>query len=211
MFPDVEPIEIRSSIFQQIRFNRNNKFYAFIMNICQLIHESSLPSQQVGYWDFIDFTRDEVKMHRVFENFVYNFYKLEQNVYHVRREQINWQFTVDESNHLSYVPNMLTDITLQNDESKIIIDTKYYSETLAQRFEAKKVKSANLYQLFSYLINQEDGSQRNLNASGILLYPTVDENYKFVYHYKNHIILIQTISLNQPWEEISKDLLQIIR
>jgi len=210
MFPDVQPVEIRSSLFPQIRYNRNNKFYHFVMNICQLIHESSLPSQETGYWNFIDFTRDEVKMHKVFENFVYNFYRLEQNEFQVRREQINWQFSVTDPGHLSFVPNMLTDITLQNSEIKIIIDTKYYTETLAQRFETKKVKSANLYQLFSYLLNQEDGSERNQNASGILLYPTIDDDYNMEYDYKNHKIFIRTINLNSHWANIEERLKGIV-
>lgn len=210
MFPDVQPIEIRSSLFQQIRFNRNNKFYSFVMNVCQLIHESCLPSQETGYWDFIDFTRDEVKMHRVFENFVYYFYKLEQSEYNVRREQINWLFSVQDPNHLSYVPNMLTDITLQNSDRKIIVDTKYYSETLAQRFEAKKIKSANLYQLFSYLLNQEDGTERTINATGILLYPTIDEDYDFDFKYLGHLILIRTVNLNTGWLAIEQRLKHIL-
>jgi 5-methylcytosine-specific restriction enzyme subunit McrC len=210
MFPDVKPIEIRSSLFSQIRFSRNNRFYLFVMNICQLIHDRSLPSQETGYYDFIDFTRDEVKMHRVFENFVFNFFKLEQTEFQVRREQINWQFSVTDPDHLSYVPNMLTDITLQNPQRKIIIDTKYYSETLARRFETKKVKSANLYQLFSYLLNQEDGSERNNYATGILLYPTIDEDYNLEYCYRDHKIFIKTINLNENWCKIEGRLKSII-
>ena len=55
----------------------------------------------------------------------------------------------------------------------MIIDTKYYKETLAVNFNTEKIKSENLYQLFSYLMNVESKGGVNQHCEGILLYPTV--------------------------------------
>lgn len=215
MFPDIRQIEITRSHFFRVRFNRNNRFYGFVINVCELIHENLLPSENEGGKYFTDFTRDEVKMYRLFESFIFNFYKIEfKGLYKVRRESILWQFSYEDVTHSKYIPGMMTDITLENDEKKIIIDTKYYQETLAEHYERKKVKSANLYQLFSYLLNQEDNNEenkeRNKKATGILLYPKIEEDYNLSYKYDTHPIFIKTINLNMRWDIIDKRLREII-
>jgi 5-methylcytosine-specific restriction enzyme subunit McrC len=74
---------------------------------------------------------------------------------------------------------METDITLKNECEKIIIDAKFYHETMTVNYDKKKIKSTNLYQLFSYLLNQEDRGLKTQNATGILLYPTIERDFKF--------------------------------
>lgn len=211
MFPDIKQIEITKSVFNNLRFNRNNHFYSFILNVCELINDNLLPSEDKGSWFFSDFTRDEVKMYKLFESFVFNFYRIEfKGILKVRREAISWQFSFDNPGHEAYIPGMLTDITLESDIRKIIIDTKYYQDTLAERFERKKVKSANLYQLFSYLLNQERESDKNLHATGVLLYPAIEQDYDFNFRYKNHDILIRTINLNMNWINIDARLREFV-
>lgn len=55
---------------------------------------------------------------------------------------------------------METDISLENEEKKIIIDAKYYKETMTVNYDKERIRSSNLYQLFSYLLNQQDGSEK---------------------------------------------------
>lgn len=211
MFPEIKQIEITNSIFRRIRLNRNNRFYGFVLNVCELIHNSLLPSEEKGYYNFMDFTRDDIRMYRLFESFVFNFYKKElHGEYKVRRESISWQFAYENPAHAYFIPAMLTDITLENADEKIIIDTKYYQEALAERYERKKIKSANLYQLFCYLLNQEDDSARTKFTKGILLYPKVDQDYDLSYSYKNHLLFIRTIDLNTRWDLIDRRLREII-
>jgi 5-methylcytosine-specific restriction enzyme subunit McrC len=210
MFPDISRIKISSSLFRKIRLNRNNKFYGFILNVCQIIYESLLPTENEGEYAFTDFLRDENKMAYLFESFVRNFYSIEQNKYRVGREIIYWDFEeVGDSNN-AYLPQMRTDITLESENSKIIIDAKFYSETMSKNYGQKKIQSANLYQLFSYLMNQRDDSEKTLSATGILLYPTVDEDYDLRYRYGTHEIQIRTVNLNSNWRNISNRLKKII-
>jgi 5-methylcytosine-specific restriction enzyme subunit McrC len=212
MFPEVRQIEITKSVFNRIRYTRNNRFYNFVLNVCELINENLLPSEDRGEWLFSDFTRDEVKMFRLFESFIFNFYRIElKGQYTVRRESISWQFEFDNPDHSAFIPGMLTDITLENADRKIIIDTKYYQDTLAERFERKKVKSANLYQLFSYLLNQRLESERNQNATGILLYPTIEMDYDLNFRYENHDILIRTVNLDMNWTGIESRLKELVK
>jgi 5-methylcytosine-specific restriction enzyme subunit McrC len=211
MFSGIELIQINNSLFSQIKLNRNNRFYGFLMNVCQIIYENTLPSEEQGSCKFTDFTRDERKMNQLFEAFIRNFYRIEQNKYNiVKKETIDWQFKCDVTDSHQFVPKMETDITLENKTEKIIIDAKYYRETMAMNYDKEKIKSNNLYQLFSYLLNQEDNTPKTVNAKGILLYPTIEKDYDLQYKYKTHTIEIRTLNLNSNWKLISNRLKEII-
>jgi 5-methylcytosine-specific restriction enzyme subunit McrC len=105
---------------------------------------------------------------------------------------------------------METDITLENDDEKIIIDAKFYRETMTLNYDKERIKSSNLYQLFSYLLNQHDENLKTLNATGILLYPTIETDYNLNFKYCDHKIQIRTINLNSNWRNISLRLKEII-
>jgi 5-methylcytosine-specific restriction enzyme subunit McrC len=211
MFPEIDKIEFKYATFRRVRLTRNTHFYGFILNVCEIIYECSLPTEDPGTLTFMDFTRDENKMNQLFEAFIRNFYRLEQKRFTtVKTEVINWQFSAASNSDFQYLPEMHTDITLENENEKIIIDAKYYSNTMAINFEKERVHSGNLYQLFSYLINQENGKDRNKKAVGILLYPTIEAEYNLEYQYRFHKIQIKTVNLNSDWRTISSRLKEII-
>ena len=210
-FDEVAPVELTNSIFSRVKLHRNNKFYGFLLNICRLIHENSLVNEKTGALHFTDFLRDERKMNQLFEAFLRNFYAIEQKEFKVRRENINWQFSSDNNQNLQFLPLMQTDITLENETSKIIIDAKFYKETLKTNYGAEKITSANLYQLFSYLLNQRKNDSKTQTATGILIYPTIERDYDLQFRYQNHDILIKTVNLNTDWRNIEKRLKDIIK
>lgn len=210
-FSGIDQIELNAPLFKKIRFNRNNRFYDFVMKVCLIIYENSFPSEEKGTYLFSDFTRDDNKMNQLFEGFVRNFYKIEQKkFYAVKKETIKWLFTDTVPGSYQYLPQMETDITLENDNEKIIIDAKFYRETMTVNYNKEKIKSSNLYQLFSYLLNQQDQSKKTLNAKGILLYPTIENEYDLQFKYNNHEIQIKTVNLNANWRNISARLKEII-
>lgn len=211
MFDNVDIIELQASTFKKITYNRNNAFYGFLLNISELIFNSSLPLEKEGIWKFIDFTRDERKMNQLFEAFIRNFYKREQSVYPtVKKEQIKWRFKISDSENIRYLPLMETDITLENESSKIIMDAKYYSETMKGRYDKEKINSSNLYQLFSYLLNQRSEHPKTHKVVGVLLYPTIEQEYDLKYTYEDHNIFIKTIDLNANWRLIDQRLKDIL-
>ena len=76
-----------------------------------------MPSEEQGKYKFSDFTRDDKKMNQLFESFIRNFYKIEQQKYKtVKKETIKWQFDNTDKDSYQYLPQMETDITLENDE-----------------------------------------------------------------------------------------------
>ena len=207
--PPIADIIIRKSMFNQIRLHRNNYHYDFILKVCQIVNENLFIDESKGNYKFKDFTREEKAMARLFEAFVRNFYKAETD-FSVSSDSITWQFESDNVEDLEMLPIMLTDITLLKGNRKIIIDTKYYKEAFQTRYDKQKINSNNLYQLFSYLKNQETDSELTLDCEGILLYPSIQNDFIHSFKYENHNIRIMSINLNQDWQNIRTGLLQIV-
>jgi 5-methylcytosine-specific restriction enzyme subunit McrC len=141
-------------------------------------------------------------MARLFEEFIRNFYKIEMPEAKVFREDLRWKMAGETH---QFLPKMQTDISIKINNRKLIIDAKYYKETLKKYYDSEKIHSQNLYQLFAYLKNQEDES-----AEGILIYPTVQKSLSLAYSHEGHTIKIETLNLNQDWRGVKADLLRII-
>lgn len=222
-FPRIEEIRITSKTFERVKLHRNNCFYTLALNVCKLIHQSTLPTKGVkGKYEFIDFTTDEFKMNVIFERFLMNFCKRNCKVEFpvVRREYIDFQLTpfgLMFKQASDALPMMETDVTLYNPITgeKKILDAKYYCETLVSKYGGKgKVRREHLSQIISYVMNQEDRTKpHTLKACGILVYPTVDEDYDFSYRYRdtNHTIHVRTVNLNQDWWKIESRIKEIIK
>lgn len=203
--------DVTTSMFKAVRLHRNNRFYEFILHVCRIILECTLPSEQPGVYTFSDVTRDENRMNQLFEAFIRNLYRIEQLVFtSVKKEIIYWQFESLDWEGMKFLPRMETDITLENEERKIIIDAKYYTKTMGIHYEKERIHSGNMYQLFSYLIHQETQDPKTRSAEGILLYPTIDKEYDLTYRYYDHILSIKTVNLDTDWRGIHQRLLEII-
>ncbi len=199
---EVGEILITDGIFKQVRIHQHNSFYDFLLNISELVYQNLLPNQEKGHFKFKDFLRDERQMARVFEEFIRNFYKIEVPEAKVYREDLRWKMSGESG---AFLPKMQTDISIKLGDRKLIIDAKYYTETLQKYYNSEKIHSQHLYQLFAYLKNQE-----NPKAEGILLYPTTEKSLSLVYTHEGHKIRIETLNLNQDWRGIRGDLLKII-
>lgn len=203
----IDDIQLSKKSFRKVQLNRNNSFYDFMIKVCELIYDNLLINKSGGKSKFRDFLRDEKRMSLLFEEFVRNFYKRHLCRYKVSRSHIKWQLSPFTKQAADFLPRMETDITLKSANRRVIIDTKYYTNTLSGN---DKIHSANLYQLFAYLKNQEDVNDAiSLQCEGLLLYPTTHQELRHEYQYEGHKISIQTINMNQDWKNIEKDLLSM--
>jgi 5-methylcytosine-specific restriction enzyme subunit McrC len=105
---------------------------------------------------------------------------------------------------------MYTDASLRSPRRTVIIETKYYSETLHAHYERKTLRSGHLYQLFAYVKNLENRGEPDNRAEGILLYPAVHDRVKFETTIQGHRICARTVDLSQPWGDIRTELLAMI-
>ncbi len=208
-FHDVSEPRLSKPLFRQVQIHRNNAFYDFLIRICEFIYECTLPEAGGERYRFSDILRDEQKMALVFQDFVRNFFRIEQTQYQVTPLQMRWDATSDDE-HLKMLPVMRTDIHLENEDQRKIIDTKYYAEALQVHHGKSSIRSENLYQIFSYLKNAEAIGPEYQNAEGILLYPAVGENLEFGANIQGHHIRVHTVNLDQPWQTIRSDLLALV-
>lgn len=211
-FNDIEDLKLSKSLFSTLRYNRNNHHYRMLINISQLIYEGLITNEEGGDMRFYDFVRDR-KMAKLYEKFVLNFYKskLDSSKYNVHSPKIRWDLDEDiEEKDLLLLPQMKTDIVVEDKEKDIqlIIDTKFYSETLASSYlsDIEKIKIANLYQIYAYVNN----SDYRGDIKGILLYPTIEKEIDSTFPIGGKNIGVKTINLDEDWEDIEYRLLELI-
>jgi 5-methylcytosine-specific restriction enzyme subunit McrC len=169
-----------------------------------------LVDEVTGQAKFRDFIRDDRVMPYVFEKFVRNFYRHEQNVFRVGRERIKWQRTTGSEWGIQLLPTMLTDISLKSLNRKIIIDTKFYPEVLKKHYGKYSLNSQHLYQLFTYIINLSAMSDVNEKVEGILMYPAVSIKLDISYKMHGYDLRVCTVDLNAPWKQIHENLISLL-
>ena len=192
-----------------IRFQRNNQSYRMLIGVCQLIIEGMLTTTESGAYRLAKFV-DEQHMHSLYQNFILEYYIRHYPSIKVKASQIKWAL---DDNYRSMLPIMQSDIHLQKDNTVLIIDAKYYSNTTQKRFDKHKVHSGNMYQIFTYVKNCDYhfGSEKH-EVSGMLLYAKTEEriqpNNKYLMH--GNRISVKTLDLNQVFADIAKQLDDIL-
>jgi 5-methylcytosine-specific restriction enzyme subunit McrC len=150
-------------------------------------------------------------MRLVFQAFVRNFYRIEQDRFTVRPLQLNWDAKPETERAANLLPVMVTDIFLCADDRRIIVDTKYSASSLVEHHGKKSVRSENLYQLFAYLKNAEARGPEFHATEGMLLYPAVNDSLCASFNIQGHRVTVATVDLNQPWPQIRTELLSLIK
>lgn len=206
----VEPIPLTRLSFRSIQLHSNTRFYRFLINICELAVSSWLVDEATGDYRFRDFLRDEKRMARLFESFVHNFLRHERPELDVRKENIQWALDWVANDSLDYLPQMETDISVRSADSTLVIETKYYTEAMTMNFGKERVRSAHLYQVFTYLKNLEARDGPDSAASAMLLYPATGTSLRLSYKLGGHRISVCTLDLTQDWQMIRAELLELV-
>ena len=204
-FSFAQALRLDPPSFHRVQIHRNNFHYEFLMKLCELVFDCTLPVEGTGRFRFEDITRNEIKMRLVFQSFVRNFFAREQFDFAVKPLQLHWDAIADTQEAANYLPVMVTDMLLWSRVRSIIVDTKYYTSTLSSHHGKALIDPENLYQMFSYLKNAERRADLS-GVEGMLIYPTVSQDINLGYHVQGHRIRVRTISLNQAWPQIALDL-----
>ena len=194
------------SINWKIRFNKNNQTYKMLIHICWLTIKGLIQTEHNGYLKINNFI-DEQKMCRLYEKFILEYYKKEYKNLKVSSSQIKWD--LDDENDLM-LPIMQSDIMIETEEKVLIIDAKYYGHSVQKRYDKATLHSQNLYQIFAYVKNKKKCGKL---VSGMLLYAKTDELISPNNSYKmnGNNISVRVLDLNCDFEEIKKQLNDIIR
>ena len=195
----IDPFLIR---WNMLRFNRNNQSYRMILSICQFVLEGLLLTTESGEIKLAKFL-DEQRMSRLYEKFILEFYRKEMPEIKANASKIEWQ--LDDGNG-TLLPTMQSDIMLSHGEKTLIIDAKFYSHATQMQFDTAKLHSNNLFQIFTYVMNQDVGNTGNV--AGMLLYAKTDEEVTpdMSVSIKGNRISAKSLDLNCDFAEISRQL-----
>ena len=205
---DVAEVPLSAADFRRVQLHGNNAFYGLLLRVCALAHECLVPHESGGRYRFRDLLADELAMGLVFQDFVRNFYRLEQRKYHVGSDGLVWAAEQGFGHGHELLPQMRTDVTLRSTARTVVIECKWYREPLQAHHGRRKLRSGHLYQLFAYLKNLEE--RNGCQAEGILLYPLVDEAFNVACRIQGHLMRAQTLNLTTDWTDIHRQLTTLV-
>lgn len=203
-FGGVDIIEPSCIKWNMLRYQKNNQSYKMLLNICYFVLESLLLSTDKGEYKMATFL-DEQRMSRLYEKFVLEYYRYHHPDLRAAASQIAWNL---DNGVIDFLPIMQTDITLRNGEKVLIIDTKYYSHTMQVQgqYGSRTLHSNNLYQIFTYVKNQDVGNTGNV--AGMLLYAKTEETISpnCDFQMSGNKIIVKTLDLNVAFTDIAAHL-----
>ena len=237
-FSDIDAILPQMIRWDRIRFQRHSKDYRIMLAVCRLLLEGMLLTTEPGANRL--FTFQEIrglselekkertkKLAKLFETFVRKYYAREYRQFpgfSSTDETMIWQ---EDNGYVEYLPKMHTDITLTYGRKILIIDTKYYQNTLERNKETGNtfLSPDNLYQIFTYVKNKEafltkreketnPNTQKTppFEVSGMLLYARTQEPKQpdNVYSFMGSKISVKSLNLNADFQNIRRQLNDIV-
>ena len=150
---------------------------------------------------------DEQRMYHLYEKFILEYYRQEFPDIEANASRIDWK--LDDGNS-DMLPVMQSDITLSHGGRTLIIDAKYYANSLQYQYDKYSTISGNLYQIFTYVKNKdaEMAGVEHISVAGMLLYAKTDEeNYpQNKYRMSGNAIEVRTLDLSGDFSGIRRQL-----
>lgn len=202
-FSKVSTIRIDSRSFDRLDYDRFNSSYHLLMNICELYWYDKMSTEKLGEKTFLSIS-DSVTLHRIFEKFLLNYYSKHYPGYRPESGKFDW-ILEEGSDSPAYIQKLIPDIIMTNKRTRtiLIVDAKYYSETLTTKHDKESIRNAHVAQVYAYMHNYPDNQKYSMK--GMLIYPeikTVIEDFPL----KDGPIFVRTINLNKDWKDIEDDL-----
>lgn len=207
----VDLIELKLESIRRQILAQNDNDYRLMLSICEMIVMRQMPLEADGAYVLPTVDRETLILHRVYERFVANFYRMHLTDWDVQaHKRLDWHAR-DANEHL---PMMVPDLILHHRETGrvIMLDTKFTAASLVENQWGKPVyDSSHLYQLYAYLRSQEHVSAGYGSAEGILLYPAIKARLSERVELQGHVIRIESVDLAAEWEEVENQLKEFVK
>ena len=204
-FDGVDPVNPALIRWSSLRYDRNTRTYQMLHSLCYFLLHSQLLTTEPGDTKLPQFSDEHINL--LIQRFVMEYYKRHHPEYRATAKQIKWNFSESANSSSSLLPIMQSDITLELGGRTLIIDTKYYGKTLQEHFGKFTIHSPNIYQIYTYVMNEDRGHTGKVD--GMLLYARttadVQPNESFPTNDGN-ILMVRTLNLNQDFDGIKRDL-----
>ena len=187
----------------RLRYHRNNGGYRLLMNVCYMVVEWLIMTEEEGDRSLASFTSGQ-KLHALFENFVLEYFRRHHGeMDRVSAREIDRKVSDDAP---GFLPHLCTDITLERGSRMLIIDTKCYGQILGTHHDKEILSPAHLNQIQSYVMHAAYGS--DLKVQGMLLYAltegeaAIDRSWEEI----GHAFHVRTLDLGLEFREITAQL-----
>lgn len=203
-FITVDLIDTKTIKWDQVKFNRNNLSYKYIVDLCRLILKGLIVSDKNGNNKFKEFL-DDTRISAIYENFIKAYFRKHYPELNASSKKLY----LNDKPMLDFIPMMKTDITIEFEDRMLIIDAKFYNKILRENYlnaRCRTISSNNLYQIMAYVDNQDP--YKKGNVSGMLLYAqTINEpSIELKQQLNMHTIMVRTLDLNESWDNIKNRL-----
>lgn len=207
----VEIVDLDLDLIRRQMLTQNDNDYRLMLSICEMIVLRQMPLEVDGTNALPTVDRELLILHRIYERFVANFYRMHLIGWDVSaQKRLDWN--AQEAN--GHLPMMVPDLILQEQETErvIILDTKFTAASLVENQWGKPIYDpSHLYQLYAYLRSQEQVSDAYRSAEGILLYPAVQVRLSERVELQGHVIRIESVDLAAKWEEVERQLMELVK
>ena len=207
-FDEVNELDVYSIRWNQ-QYSKNDQTYRMLIAICYLVLKGLLQTTSNGSVKMMDFI-DEQRMCRLYEKFILEYYRKEHPELTANASQIPW---IVDDGVKDMLPIMQSDIMLSKENQVLIIDAKYYKNTMQTQFEKQTLHSGNLYQIFTYVKNKEaELEDKQHEVAGMLMYAKTDEDIvpDNKYSMSGNKIYVRTLDLNCDFITIREQLDSIV-
>lgn len=189
--------------WDRLRYHRGNRTYRLLMNVCFLIVNRQLLTQEVGNRQLAVFD-DAQAFSSLFEGFLFNFYRRHFPELRPRSQQS----IAPGPDTPSFLPTMYKDVTLFDGRRTLILDAKCYGRIFSTRFEQRKLSAEHVRQIFYYA--SHSGSPEAVSA--LLVYAGTEEaEGDERWSDQGYSLGCVTLDLNRPFPEIRAALEEIPR
>ena len=210
-FDGVDIIQTSHIQWNKLIYRRNNRNYELLLNVCYLLLTGMLQTTENGAYKLISFSDEH--MEKLFERFVLEYYRQHHSELNPKSCEVKWDISEEDYNKkmIVYMPKMQTDIMLQKGSKTLIIDAKYYKQSLNENYHKSTFYSAHLYQIFAYVKNMDKDNTGNV--AGLLLYAKTENdiltNFEPI-RIAGNSIGVRTLDLNRDFSELAEQLNSIV-
>jgi len=207
----IDLVEPKVDLIRRLAYDEKDSDYRLMLGICELTLLGRMPADTAGTNRQPGLNRAELTLHVIYERFVANFYRLNLKGWRVSpQKHLAWH----ENSPNPFLPAMRPDLVLEEKSTGrvLVLDTKFTPKSLIEnQWGKKEFDSSHLYQLYAYVKTQEHLSPVHRQASGILLYPSVDgvllsEKIQL----QDMALRVETVDLTPPWQEVENRLMNLI-
>ncbi|MGN0047069.1 MAG: hypothetical protein ACI37P_07085 [Eggerthellaceae bacterium] len=205
LLPEVSPLNPARIQWSRLKFHRNNRSYQLLMNVCHMIVQGWLLSNQKGDMRLAKFM-DAQKLHALYENFVLAYFKEEHPELRVSSKRID----SGSDDAPSFLPGLYTDVTLEYGNRTLIIDCKCYGQILGNHMGHEMLSPANRNQIYVY-VGHEAFAHQDRDVQGMLLYALTENEAAMHESWEEtgHTFHCFTLDLSQEFSGIAKQLDEI--